>query len=172
MALQPQTPFPGCSQFTKHTVTLLESLTMNHWLAFKPKAKPHLHIAACPQLKVTPETAGSLMPWARCGHQPGMLVFVLTEHCGGEEGAPYTDVQDKLGVWRAREGCGNSTTAQVPWPSHLAFDALSSVFASQPPHPFEASSESSGFGTNTENTVPCTQTFGLLLRTRPQTGPQ
>lgn len=24
-----------------NTVTLLESCTMNHWLAFKPKAKPH-----------------------------------------------------------------------------------------------------------------------------------
>lgn len=42
------------------------------------------------------------LPWARCGQEPGMLVFVLTEQCGG--GAPYTNVQDERVVWRSQGG--------------------------------------------------------------------
>lgn len=99
-----------------------------------------------------------------------MLDSVLTEQCG--EGAPYTDVQDNRRIWRG-QGRPQRASPLLRHPdlSHPALYAFSSVFCltATPwkPHP-----SLQDFGANTENTVPCTQTFGLLLRTWPQTGPQ
>lgn len=109
---------------------MLESHTTNHWLAgwlSTPRLSHTLYLAACLQLKVTQEAAGSLLPWARCGQEPDVLDSVLTEQCG--EGAPYTDVQDNRRIWRGRGRPQRaSPLLRHPDLSHPALYAFSSVF--------------------------------------------
>lgn len=139
MAPQPQTPFSGYSQCTKHTVTLLESRIMNHWLAFKPKAKPH------PLLSPRSLKKQLAASYPRPGVDESQLVFVLTEQCGGG-GVRLTLVfKTSVGSGGAKAGCREQDHCAVLWP-FIPSTLMHShpVFASWPPHPCEASSKSSG----------------------------
>lgn len=81
----------------------------------------------------------------------------------------------KTSVWSggAREGRRGQTAAEQHGPSHLALISIATYLClTATPPPWKPHPIPQGSGANTENTVPCTQTFGLLLHKWPQTGPQ